>query len=406
MQIKKYEAVDMQEALKLIKSDLGPDAVILSTREIKKGNRVFGMFSRQVVEVTAARDYSEKVKDKVAAAYQYNNGDNTAANTAVRNNDASEDLLKEELNRIRADFGSTPVELREVRTEIGVLKSYVQELLRTGEDEQLKGLPDNLVLFYRKIVSEGIDVTLSGRIVRILDSKLSEDQKHNFEQINRYGLELIQKQVKVSAPLYNPEKGQKIAVFVGPTGVGKTTTIAKIAAKYTLIDKKKVALVTFDTFRIGAIEQLKIYAKIIGLPVDVVLTPDELPKAVEKRRDADIILIDTAGRNHKDNEYIKEIKAMWSQRLKPDCYLVLASTSSNEVLIDVINRFSEIPVNGLLFTKLDEAEKFGIIFNAMIKAQKPLSYFTTGQRVPEDIEPADARRLSRLILGMERVSSH
>ncbi|MBI5194311.1 MAG: flagellar biosynthesis protein FlhF [Nitrospirae bacterium] len=408
MQIKKYEAVDMQEALKLIKRDLGPDAVILSTREIKKGNGIFGMFSRQVVEVTAARDYSEKVKDKAIAAYSpLTHPSPPFINVGEGKGEGlSEDLLKEEINRIKADFGATPVELREVKTEIGVLKSYVQELLRTGEDEQLKGLPDKLVIFYRKLVSEGIDVTLSGRIVRILDSKLSEEQKNNFEQINRLGYELIQKQVKVSGPVYNIEKGQKIAVFVGPTGVGKTTTIAKIAAKYTLVDKKKVALVTFDTFRIGAIEQLKIYAKIIGLPVDVVLTPDELPEVVEKRRDADIILIDTAGRNHKDRDYIKEIKAMWSHRLKPDCYLVLASTSSNEVLTDVINRFREIPVSGLLFTKLDEAEKFGIIFNAMIKAQKPLSYFTTGQRVPEDIEPAEAQRLSRLILGMEGVNSH
>ena len=398
MQIKKYEAVDMQEAIKLIKSDLGPDAVILSTREIRRGNGIFGMFSRQVVEVVAARDYTEKVKDRVSAAYQ--------AQVSVKDNVASEEFLKAEVNKIRADSAGTPVELREVRTEIGVLKSYVQELLRSGENEQLKGLSDHLVFFYRKLLSGGIDITLSGRIVRILDARLTEEQKNNFEQINRLGYELIQKQIKVSGPVYNIEKGQKLAVFVGPTGVGKTTTIAKIAARYTLVDKKKVALVTFDTYRIGAIEQLKIYAKILGVPVDVVLTPEELPKAVEKRKDADIILIDTAGRNHKDSEYIKEIKEMWTQKLKLDCYLVLSSTSSDGVLADILNQFKEIPVDALLFTKLDETDKFGTMFNAMIKAQKPLSYLTTGQRVPEDIELAAPERLSRLILGMEPVNSH
>lgn len=398
MQIKKYEAVDMQEAIKLIKSDLGPDAVILSTRQVKKGSGVFGMFSRQFVEVVAARDYTEKVKDKASMAYE--------ANISSKDQKHSEEFLKEEIKRMRTDFGATPVELREVKTEIGILKGYLQEMLRTGEDGQLKGLSDPLVLFYRKLVSEGIDMTLSSRIIKILDNKLSEDQKADIEQINRLGLELIKKQVKVSGPVYNNEKGQKLAVFVGPTGVGKTTTIAKIAAKYTLIDKKKVALITFDTFRIGAIEQLKIYAKIIGLPVDVVLAPEDLPGAVARRRDADIILIDTAGRNHKDRVYINELKTMWDQRLKLDCFLVLASTSSDSVLTDILNQFKEIPVNGLLFTKLDEADKFGVIFNAMIKAQKPLSYFTTGQRVPEDIELASPERLSRLMLGMEPVSSH
>lgn len=401
MQIKKYEAVDMQEAIKLIKNDLGPDAVILSTKQVKKGNGMFGMFSRQLVEVVAARDYTEKSKDRATAA--------VPAGITDKDNTASEELLKDEISRLRVDLGATPVELREVRTEIGVLKSYMQELLRGGEDEQLKGLSDPLVIFYRKLVLEGIDIILAGRIVRILESKLSDEQKGNFDQIKKLGLALLQKQVKVSGPIFpvhNSGKGQKIAVFVGPTGVGKTTTIAKIAAKYTLIDKKKVALITFDTFRIGAIEQLKIYAKIIGLPVDVVLTPADLPRAVERRKDADLILIDTAGRNQKDKIYIKELKEVWSQKLKLDCYLVLASTSSDSVLTDILNKFKEVPLDGLLFTKLDEADKFGVIFNAMIKAQKPLSYFTTGQRVPEDIELAAAERLGRLILGMEPVSSH
>lgn len=398
MQIKKYEAVDMQEAIKLIKKDLGPDAVILSTREIKKGNGIFGMFSRQVVEVVAARDYTEKAKDRAEYA--------AVPDIPSKDNAVPEELLKNDTGRGMSDFSAAPIELREVRSEIGILKSYVQELMKNGEDEQLKGLSDQLVFFYRKLLSAGIDMTLSGRIIRILDTRLSEEQKNNFATINKLGHELIQKQIKVSGAVYNVEKGQKLAVFVGPTGVGKTTTIAKIAAKYTLIDKKKVALITFDTYRIGAIEQLKIYAKIIGLPVDVVLTPDELPRAVEKRKDADIILIDTAGRSHKDKMYIKEIKEMFPQRLKLDCYLVLASTSSDGVINDILNQFKEVPVDGLLFTKLDEADKFGVIFNAMIKAQKPLSYFTTGQRVPEDIELAAADRLSRLILDMEPVNSH
>lgn len=397
MQIKKYEAVDMQEAIRLIKSDIGPDAVILSTKKIRKGDGVFGMFGRQMVEVVAARDYPGKGQSKGTSFNPYK--DVFAADSGLMGE------IQKIRAEIRAEISATPVELKDMKTEIGVLKGYLQGLLREGEEEHLRGLTDQLVLFYRRLVSEGIDRTLSVRMTKILDSKLSEDHKNSMDQVNRYGLELLQKQVKTTGPVYKPEKGQKIAAFVGPTGVGKTTTIAKIAAKYTLIDKKKVSLMTFDTFRIGAIEQLKIYAKIIGLPVDVVLSPGELNEAIKKKSDVELILIDTAGRSHKDRVYINEIKELLNQTATLDCHLVLTATSSDEVLTEIINRFRDIPVSGLLFTKLDEAERYGPIFNAMIKAQTPLSYFATGQRVPEDIELATPERLCRLILGMDVVNS-
>lgn len=406
MQIKRYEAMDMQEALRLVKSDLGPDAVILSTKQVKRGNRAFGMFSRQGVEVVAAREYSDRKQIK-----EFPPG-------KAEDLFGVEKVLRDEFQKIRADLGMTPVELRDVKAEIEILKGYFQELLRDGEDDQLKGLSDPLLLFHRRLVSEGIDRILSCRIVKILDRKLPEGQENNMGQINRCGLGLLQKQVRTTGPIYGKEgdgqgtggkgqgEGQKIAVFVGPTGAGKTTSIAKLAAKYTLVDKKKVALVTFDTFRIGAIEQLKIYAKLIGLPVDVVLSPAELPGTIKKRKDADIILIDTAGRSHKDKLYINEIRELLGQTVTLDCHLVLASTNSTGVLTDVISQFRDIPISGLLFTKLDEADRYGAIFNTMIRAQKPLSYFTTGQRVPEDIELATPERLCRLILGMDAVSSH
>ncbi|MBI5756184.1 MAG: flagellar biosynthesis protein FlhF [Nitrospirae bacterium] len=394
MQIKRYEAVDMQDAIRQIKGDLGPDAVILSTKNVKKGDGVFGMFSRQVVEVVAARDYSDRPQE----------GGNSYKPSAGVN--VTEGLLQDELQKIREGLSLTPGELKFMKSEIGLLKGYIQELLRGGEDEQTRGLNDNLILFYKRLVSEGIDRPLSYRIVQILENKLSQEQKNNMEEINRSGLELLQKQVKTTGPLFNQQKGQKIAIFIGPTGVGKTTTIAKIAAKYTLIDKKKVALITFDTFRVGAVEQLKIYAKIIGLPVDVVLSPSDLPAVIERKKDADLVLIDTAGRCQKDRIYINDLQELIRQTSVIDCHLVLSATSSDSVLSDIITRFGDIPVNGLLFTKLDEADKYGAIFSAMIRAQKPLSYFATGQRVPEDIELAAPARLCRLMLGMDAVNSH
>lgn len=394
MQIKRYEAVDMQEALKLVKGDLGPDAVILSTKQVKKDNGVFGIFSRQVVEVVAARDYAEKQQGKAPSG-------KPAAGFIE-----SDEFLKEEIKKIRDDMRGTPVELKDMKAELGLLKGYIQELLREGEQEQLRSLADNLVMFFRRLVSEGMDRRIAYRLVQILNNRLSEDQKNDTDEINRYGLELLQKQVRTTGPLCNRKDGRKIAVFIGPTGVGKTTSIAKIAAKYTLIDKKKVALITFDTYRVGAVEQLKIYAKIIGIPVDIVLSPSELCGVIERKKDAELILIDTAGRSHKDIAYINELRELTGQPAEIACHLALSATSSNVVLSDIIGRFRDIKIDGLLFTKLDEADNFGAVFSTMINAQRPLSYFTTGQRVPEDIELASSERLGRLILNMDAVSNH
>ena len=306
MQIKRYEAVNMQEALQLVKGELGPDAVILSTKQIKKDNGVFGMFSRQVIEVVAARDYVDKHQVKVP----YESPQNGFIET--------DEFLKEELRKIRNDMRETPGELRDMKSELGLLKGYIQELLRDGEQEHLKTLHDNLVIFLRRLMSEGMDRNIAYRLVQILNNKLSEEQKDNTDEINSLGHELIQKQVKITGPICNEHKVRKIAVFVGPTGVGKTTSIAKIAAKYTLIDKKKVSLITFDTYRVGAVEQLKIYAKIIGLPVDVVLSPSDLGGVLARKKDADLILIDTAGRSHKDRTYINELSKLMSQTAEID----------------------------------------------------------------------------------------
>ncbi|MEK6537661.1 MAG: hypothetical protein AABZ46_00825, partial [Nitrospirota bacterium] len=226
MQIKRFEAVDMQEALRLVKGELGPDAVILSTKQIKKDNGVFGMFSRQVVEVVAARDYADKQQEKDPIAGRHAGYFET------------DDFLKEEFRKIRDDIRSAPGELpgalKDMKAELGLLKGYIQELLREGEQEQLKSLHDNIAMFFRRLVSEGMDRHIAYRLVQILNNKLTEEQKNDMDEINRYGMELIQKQVRTTGPICNQQKGRKIAVFIGPTGVGKTTTIAKIAAKYTL----------------------------------------------------------------------------------------------------------------------------------------------------------------------------
>lgn len=203
-------------------------------------------------------------------------------------------------------------------------------------------------------------------------------------------------EVKVTGPLKG--KGMR-AAFIGPTGVGKTTTIAKLAARLTFREGKRVALVTVDTFRIAALEQLRIYAQLMKLPVEVVFSPEELGAALRRHQEADAVLIDTAGRSQRDEAQMGELKEFFGKG-EIDCHLVLSAATSQEDLSQVLERFGQIPLKSLLFTKLDEANRFGVILNQSLSSGIPLSYFTTGQRVPEDIEVATPERVADLVLPL------
>ena len=185
--------------------------------------------------------------------------------------------------------------------------------------------------------------------------------------------------------------------FVGPTGVGKTTTIAKLAAELSLNQKKEVALLTLDTYRIAAIEQLKIYSKIIDIPLSIARDKKEFQEALQLYKDKDIVLIDTAGSSRKDEKQMKELMDFLKGDVSVETHLVLSSTDQEDILFSNIKRFYPLSVDRLIFTKLDEANSFGMLFNIAMKTNKAISYFTTGQKVPEDIEVATAEKTIDLI---------
>jgi len=188
-------------------------------------------------------------------------------------------------------------------------------------------------------------------------------------------------------------------VLVGATGVGKTTTLAKLAAQFRIKEGKKVGLITIDTYRIAAVEQLRTYARIIDTPLEVVLTPQELRLAIERLADCDIILVDTAGRSQFDAPKLDELRAFLKAADPRETHLVLSATSSRAVLQKSIELFSGLGVNRVLFTKLDEAVGIGTLLAAVHKLDVKMSYITTGQDVPNDIEVGDGRRLAEMILG-------
>jgi flagellar biosynthesis protein FlhF len=215
--------------------------------------------------------------------------------------------------------------------------------------------------------------------------------------------EQIERLLPTAGPITRTKSaGPHVVALIGPTGVGKTTTIAKLAAKLKLDENRKVGLITIDTYRIAAVDQLKKYADIIGSPLKVVASPEDLRQAVASMRDCDFVLIDTAGRSPKDALKLNELKTFLDAAEPEEVHLVLSTVVSRESLDLAIDCFSKVRLDKLIFTKLDEARHVGAVLGVVRSVGKPLSYITVGQDVPADIEVARGRRLAQMILGDER----
>lgn len=411
MLVKRFEAVDMQEALKLIKSEMGSNAVILSTKSIRKGGGSFGLFGRPLIEVTAAIDNDKKIAAKNEDS-KVRKPDPYFSYISSLLSPIKDDIndLKEIIKKYNSDT-QTPT-LKQVQGELPLkdemaeLKSMMGFIIKhSGMAEDFAIAPEYLVP-YQRMLSNGINEKYASDLIDKAQDTRGNMQNENLI-IDRLADEIM-KSVKINGSISDAKGSRKVIAFIGPTGVGKTTTIAKIAAAETF-NKKKVAIITVDTYRIAAIEQIKIYAKIIGIPVDVVLTPEELRVTIEMHRDKDVILIDTAGRSHKNDTQLLEVSEFFNPLSRfcdsgeMETHLVLGANADERNIEDTIDRFKAVTnIDRLLFTKLDEAGIFGVIYNQSLRTGIPLSYFTTGQKVPEDIEAATPERVADLILQLSK----
>ncbi|HLF86295.1 MAG TPA: flagellar biosynthesis protein FlhF [Nitrospiria bacterium] len=432
MQIKKFEALSMQEAVRLIKNEFGSGALILSTKKVRKSGSVFGLFSRPFIEVTAAVDYEAKnnspgfpsltppspslpkrgirggVGDKGGSEKDISGetgNDNTSPRRAITMTHLGP--LQEEISEIREDVRSlmklcsAPGQDRDdefLKEEISQISTMMARLTRETGGASLLHLHKNFMHLHRRLVTGNVDEQISARLIEAASKKIKKDEAEDKELIKERLGDILTRNINVTGPILNKEKERKLALFMGPTGVGKTTTIAKLAAHYAIKEKKRVRLITLDTYRIGAIEQLKIYAKIIGLSVDIAFSGRELADLV-KVDDADLILIDTAGRSQRDRLQMSELREVFKYNIPIETYLILSATTKERDLSDIVESFKTLPVDRLIFTKLDETTTFGPLLNTMVKAKKPIAYLTAGQRVPEDIEVATSKKITELILG-------
>jgi flagellar biosynthesis protein FlhF len=435
MKLKKYEVADMKEALRLIKQELGPDAVILTTRKITKTTGL-GLFPRAMLEVTAAVDYDRKqvrnqpnarapqpeIQEDEEESITYTPASLTRRGVAqmppppqppLRQSNYEDDYLKElmqeesapqrqdnmdsaKMVELLASLGLDKVP--SILNDLGQIKKQLDDMRSTlNEPANLTvDLPDNLKEYYTAMTRNGLDELIAYRFLKGLEKRLPD-------LVGRAQLKsIIIDEFAAHIPIeegYIAALNRKVTAFIGATGVGKTTTIAKIAADLVLKYTKKVCLITVDNFRIGAVEQLKTYAEIVDLPLFVATNPIELERLLKDiMDDYDYILLDSTGRSPYDDVSLSDTAEFLSAVPGVMPVLVISMGANHRELPEVYERYSALEPEYIIFTKLDETKYFGAIANIAIKKKTPILLLATGQDVPEDMEVPNGKKIAKKLL--------
>ncbi len=369
----------MQEALALVRQELGPDAAVLHTREMYGSPPLSWIPGLRKIEVTAAIDVN--VPSRLPEA-PTNASDNELEAAAP----AARSVLRRDASH------------HDMRGQLIHLQAMVEDLCRRTSSQH--DLPDAMFQLYTGLIDVDINEERARTLVERVRDNVTRDGIEDLLMLKMYLARTIEEELAIAGPLRVEPGRCRLVALVGPTGVGKTTTIAKLAANFRLREKRKVGLITVDTYRVAAVEQLRTYADIIDLPMQVVSTPREMREAARAMAHLDLVLLDTAGRSPKDEVKIQELKAFLAEANADEVHLVLSSVASAMSLEQTARRFAEVGTTGLVLTKLDEATSFGHLLPLLTGMGLPLSYVTDGQNVPDDIAPADRSRIAKLILGM------
>lgn len=365
MKMKKYTADTMVEAMKKVRTDFGDDAIILSSNVVtSKG--FLGFFQKKSVEVVAGFD--EPLHIPVEASFIPK--------------PASVDMeMKQEA---------------EIKKEMNEMKKLLQEMKQSNSyanfPEELKPL---LTFFESQELSKEFTLQIGNEIY----TRMKEEKKDFSEEEQMEIAKTFLTNEFADLPFGGISYSKKYINVLGPTGVGKTTTIAKIAARALLEDKKKIGFITTDTYRIAAIEQLRTYANLLQAPVEIAYNSKDFEEAILKLQDRDLIFIDTAGRNYKEMKFVDDLQHLIDFSLDMESFLVLSVTSKEEDMKTIIDKFTSFPIEKFIFTKVDETGSIGPMFNLMKQYGIGTAYYTDGQEVPEDIAEADLDRMLKLLLA-------
>lgn len=408
MTIKKYQGKTEDEAIEKAKEDLGPGAVIMNTKEVKqKGFLKF--FKSPTYEVTAAVEDTEQFLNAIqlAAAQQAQQNRTLSANPPQEVKEEKAEQKQAAEQEEKKQNSESEIE-KKLETLANMLEKKLAEegLSAGGPEPALKTEEKNtensqfIRMLYRTFLDNDVNEKYANQI-------LEEAEKVTFDggNVDYILSNVYQKMIlKLGQPncIKLSGKRPRVIFFIGPTGVGKTTTIAKLAAKYKVEYQRRIAMLTADTYRIAAAEQLKIYANILDAPVKIIYSAEELNRAVEVLSDNDLIFVDTAGFSHKNMDKRDDIKKLidgLDSKYEKETYLVVSAATKYKDLMEIVDTYKQISDYKIIFTKLDETSAVGNILNIRLYSGADLSYMTNGQSVPDDLEIFDMQMIVKQLLG-------
>ena len=397
MNLRTFSAPTFAQAMALVKTEMGKDAVILHTRTLQS-RRWLGLRRRNSVEITAGNGLN-----LASRGVRKPTGAQPGTTQAGRLDRALAAAAPRAVSSPGKDLLETPAANRammmSISTEVRELRGVMEDLVRRSKREAAPQVPEDLFEHYSHLIQNQVAEELATDMVRQLQT-YRPDQLSQTGFIREKLTEQVERMIPVSGAIQRKKQvGPHIVALIGPTGVGKTTTLAKLAANLQLRENRRVGMITIDTYRIAAIDQLRKYAELIGSPIKAVNSPEDLREAVLAMSDCEFILIDTAGRSPGDTLKLNELKG-FLDAVKPDeVHLVLSLAASQACIERAIERFGQVRVDKIIFTKLDEAVHVGVVLNVVKKVNKALSYVTMGQNVPNDIEVGKGSKLAQMLLG-------
>ena len=396
MKIQKYRGKNEQDVIEKIKDELGPSAIILNVKTLKS-NWFLRLFAKEKVEIIAATD---------AGTPQAIPNLSPDIVPEAKKPDVIFDELKEKMNSMEQLLESTANKMENFYKESQLKESYLKELglQKPALEESIVEAETNKSkmekLIYEHLVKQEVEEEVARALLRGTDDLGEDPEIQDVIRIVYNNIANMIGQVDIIDENSGETQGAQAIFFIGPTGVGKTTSIAKLTADFSLKKEKKVALITADTYRIAAIDQLRTYSEILSVPLKVVYCADELKEGIEGFAQKDYIFVDTAGRSHKNDEHLDELGDMLNMFTRKKVYLVLSATTKFTDLISIVKRYSKLCTDyGIIITKTDETASAGTILNLKYYTEKALSYVSFGQNVPDDIEIIDGGKYAKILLG-------
>ncbi|MBM4764149.1 flagellar biosynthesis protein FlhF [Bacillus sp. B15-48] len=383
MKIKTYVVDNLAEAYPLIFRDLGKEAIILKSKPTKAPG-FFGVFRRRKLEVVAAAELSEQAQVSPTAVDM---SASVAANPLINEGNQAEHL------------SSTNASQDVLLKELAEMKGLIQSMTKASVQSQT--IPKPLEGWVAHLRDQEVDEEVIQFIVKKFAMGNQPVEEMSNEEVQETLLHIIE-QLFDEGIAKETEPNASFITLVGPTGVGKTTTIAKLAAARVLHGKQRVGLLTTDTYRIAAVEQLKTYGNILNVPLEVVASPEDLPAATENLKGCKVFFMDSAGRNYLEEGYVQEISDFLGYDAEQENYLVLSMTTRWRDMKKITEKMKAVPIDKLILTKWDETTCYGPALNMVYHYPYPLTYLCTGQGVPQDIIHANPAEMAKKLVGVER----